>query len=488
MKVNKESILKKQINHNSIATILYLFTSLLFTIPSILYLAKYKTVYHFIHVFTYTFTKAESIYDNYINTIIYLGLFFLLFFLYFTILKNINKIFKAKKNLFCFIVIIGILFSIIIPTTSLDVYSYIGNGWVDSNYHENPYYTSVQDVVNKNGPDEMLGKVARCWRDEPVVYGPVWSLICKGLTCFSFGNITLALYIFKIASFIIFLGSAILIDKITNKKFFVALFALNPFILFEFLSNVHNDIFLVFFILLAIYFIKKKKNISLAVASIAVATGIKYLSILLLPFLLVYVLKEDSLKTKIKKVCFYGIEFIVLLFLFYLVYIKDFQVLSGIFVQQNKYGRSIFLALYYFLNGDQKALNLIKILALSIFAISYIAIILKLFFSKTSKDITFRKTLRTYQIFLLVFTFVLITNFNPWYVIWLFPTLLWQKAKNIRLTLYLSLGALVSYSITYATRVDDETVGIPYLVLMLLTVGILYVYREIHKKMIQKRN
>lgn len=213
----------------------------------------------------------------------------------------------------------------IVPTTSLDVYSYIGNGWVDSHYHENPYYTSVQDITNEYGPDQMLGKVARCWRDEPVVYGPVWSLICRVLTSCSFGNITLALYIFKIASFTIFLTCSFFIYKIARKKKFVLLFALNPFILFEFLSNVHNDIFLIFFILLAIYFIKTKKNITFAVASLAFATGIKYLSILLLPFLLLYALKEEERKNRIKKVILYGIEFAALLGVFYLFYIRDFR-------------------------------------------------------------------------------------------------------------------------------------------------------------------
>lgn len=482
---SKKSILKKQINSTTIVKIIYILCSVLFTVPSIIYLIKNKTVYYFTQVFTYTFIKSSSIVSNYINTIIYLSLFFTLFFCYFYLLKNISKVFKTKKSLFTFILLIGILFSIIIPTTSLDVYSYIGNGWVDSNYHENPYYTSVQDVTNEYGRDEMLGKVARCWRDEPVVYGPVWSLICKILTSFSFGKITNALYIFKIASLIIFMASSLLIYKITNKKFFAALFSLNPFILFEFLSNVHNDIFLIFFILLAIYFIKKK-YISLSVASIALATGIKYLSILLLPFILIYALRKEELKTKIKKTCIYAIEFILIIFVFYMFYIRNLQVLSGIFVQQNKYGRSIFLAIYYLLNGDEKALSLIKIITLSIFAISYIAIILKLFFSKNIRNITFRKTIRTYQTFLLIFTFILITNFNPWYVIWLFPTLMWQKAKNIRYTLYLSLGAINSYAITYLTKVDNETVGIPYLIIMIVTILVLETIRRV--KMKQKNN
>lgn len=303
----------------------YILLSLLLTIPSIAYLLKYKTVYHFIYVFTYTFTKSQTVWGDYLNTILYLCFFFALFFCYFYILKNSKKVLQTKKKLFGFIAVVGILFSIIIPTTSLDVYSYIGNGWVDSHYQENPYYTSVQEVTNQYGPDQMLGKVARCWRDEPVIYGPVWSLICKVITSVSFGKIDVALYLFKLASFLIFMACSILIYKITKKKFFCLFFALNPFILFEFLSNVHNDIFLVFFILLALYFIKNKKNVGMAVASIAVATGIKYLSILLLPFLLIYALREETWKHKVIKTIQYGIEFIVLLALCYLYYIRDLR-------------------------------------------------------------------------------------------------------------------------------------------------------------------
>ncbi len=306
-------------------SMIYVLLSLALAIPSMAYLIQNKTVYYFIHVFTYTFTKAQSMNEQYQNAILYLCLFWLLFACYFYLLKNSKYVFQTKKRLFGFIIIVGILFSIMIPTTSLDVYSYIGNGWVDSHYHENPYYTSVQEVTNQNGIDPMLGKVARCWRDEPVIYGPVWSLICKGLTSISRGNIDIVLYTFKIASLFIFLACSYLIYKITNKKFFCLLFALNPFILFEFLCNVHNDIFLVFFILVAFYFMKEKKNTAMAVACIAIATGIKYLSILLLPFVLVYMLKEENIKGKIKKAIFYGMEFIAILVACYLFYIRDFR-------------------------------------------------------------------------------------------------------------------------------------------------------------------
>lgn len=473
MKINKESVLKKQISLNNIVIMLYLLTSFILTIPSIMYIIKNKTIYNFSYAFRCIFENKGILSTNYFNGILFITLFSLLFLLYFIILKNIKNIFNTKIKLFAFIVVTGILFMIMIPTTSWDVYSYIGNGWVDSNYNENPYYVSVQDVINENGIDEMLGKVARCWLDEPVIYGPIWSLICRILTSISFGNITFSLYTFKFTFLIVYILSSLLIYKITNKKLFTAMFALNPFILFEFLSNVHNDIFLVFFVLLAIYFIKNKNNTFMSVACIAIATGIKYLSILLLPFILIYALRKENLKNRIIKCILYGIEFIALLFIFYVFYVRDLKVLSGIFIQQNKYGRSIFLILWYLLNGNAKVLDLIKLVALLIFACSYIGIVLKLFFNKNNRKINFIKTMRVYQIFLVIFTFVLITNFNPWYVIWLFPTLFYQKAKNIRLSLYLSYGALTSYGITYLTGIDDETVGIHYLMIMIISILVL---------------
>lgn len=469
---------KEETIKNLLIKIMYVITSLLFTIPSIIYLIQNKTVYNFIYVFSYFFTKKVLPTDYYINTIIYIVIFAVLFLLYFYILKNISKIFKNTKRLFVFIAIVGTLFTIIIPNTSLDVYSYIGNGWVDSHYNENPYYTSVEDVTNANGFDEMLGKVARCWREEPVIYGPAWSLICRMVTSVSFGNITIALYEFKILYLAIFIGCSYLIYKVTKKKFFVALFALNPYVLFEFLTNVHNDIFLIFFILLAIYFIKNKNKLYLSVACIAIATAIKYLSILLLPFILIYGLKNEKIKNKIIKTILYFIEFIGLIVIFYLFYIKDLNVLSGIFIQQNKYGRSIFLGLWYLFNKNEQVLFIIKIVSIAIFTIAYISIVLKLFFAKENSKIKIGRILKTYQVFLLIFTFILVTNFNAWYIIWLLPTIFWQKAKNIRNTLYITVGAIYSYAITFFSGIDDETVGILYLCITVGMVALLNLCRK----------
>ena len=462
-----------------ILIIAYLLTSMLFAIPSIIYLLKNKTIYNFVNVFSYTFISSNSKLINYIDTIMYLLLLIALFSLYFVILKNIKKIIKTKKQMFTFIAIVGVIFTLIIPTTSLDIYSYIGNGWVEGNYHENPYYTPVQEILNKHGPDEMLVKVANCWKTETVVYGPAWSLICRILTSLSFGKITNAVFIFKIVYLAIFMLCSLLIYKITRKKFFTMLFALNPFILFEFLSNVHNDLFLAFFVLLAIYFVKNRKKLWLSVASLAVATAIKYLSILLVPFIIIYALKnETNIKSKIFKTIAYVVEFLIIILAFYLIYVKDLKVLAGIFIQQNKYERSLMLILWYIFSKDERLMFIIKTVALAIFAICYITIICKLFFNKQASKLTFRKIMQTYQNFLFIFTFLLITNFNAWYVIWLFPTIMWQKSKTIRATLYLSIGVIVAYAVTYFTKIESRESGIAYFIIMIASLVGMEVFKH----------
>lgn len=347
-------------------------------------------------------------------------------------------------------------------------------GWVDSHYQENPYYTSVAKITNEQGYDQMLGKVARCWREEPVVYGPVWSLICKGLTSLSFGNIDIALLIFKLASLAMYIGSIYLIYRITKKKLFMLLFALNPVVLFDGLSNVHNDLFLVFFILLALYFVLKRKKLSLAVAAIAIATGIKYLSILLLPFLILYRLRKEKVWVRVGKALLYGLEFISILAIGYAVYVRDFNVFAGIFLQQNKYARSLFLGIWYLLKGNTNSIDILKNGLLLLFIASYSIIVLRLLFTKDEKKLCFVPLIRTYQLFLWIFTFILITNFNSWYIMWLLPTMFWQKGRQIKMTTYISIGSILAYAISYATMKDDETVGIPYFIFMIGIAILLY--------------
>ena len=450
--------------------LLFITVVICFAMPSIIYLAENQSIYNFIYQWTFIFKIPKTISTKWINTICFIGLMSIMFILYMLVVKHCNKIFENKKQLIITICIISVLFALIIPYTSTDVYSYIANGWSDSHYHENPYYKSVGQVSDEyHVRDQMQNKIANCWRYETVVYGPLWTLICKLLTSISFGNIDVALAIFKGTNLIVHLINCILIWKITHKKKFVLIYGANPAILFEALSNVHNDIFIVLFILLAIYFVTKKKNLMLSVAFVAMATAIKYLGILILPFIILYHLRKKNILEKIKYCVLYGLEFIVILVGFYAIYVKDLNIFAGLFIQQSKYNRSIMLVFYYLI-GEQST-NILKTALLAVFAILYVYTVIKLLLNNNTE--IFSSYIREYSTLLYIFTFILITNFNSWYILWLFPTLMFLNGKNIRLIINLSYAVEVAYIGSFALYSEAQNLGVLYIFLVAIVTGIL---------------
>lgn len=457
---------KEKVN-KKIYMVLFLICSVMLALPSIIYILKNKTIYKFVWVWTYFFRRPSTQKEKILNAILFCTIITLLFLLYMIIIKKHKAIFKSKKQIITSIVIISMIFLLIIPYTSTDVYSYIANGWSAAHYRENPYYTSTGEIADHyKVSDPMFNKVANCWRYETVVYGPVWTAICTGLSWISFGNIDIALLIFKLANLIIHLLNCLLIYKITKKNLFVVLYGLNPFILFEALSNVHNDIFIVFFILLAIYCIVKKKNLFTAVACIAIATAIKYFAILILPFIVIYTVRDKNVKERIKCCIYCGIEYVAILVLCYIVYLKDLNVLAGLLIQQGKYNRSIFYVLYEVLGKNTEILSKIQNIVLGIFAIYYIYVVIRLLFSK---EIKLYQTIQKYHFILMIFTFILITNFNPWYIMWLYPTMFLLKGKSIKNILHLSYTGQIANIASFALHSEVQILGIPYFIIM--TVG-----------------
>lgn len=445
--------------------IMFFLTSVILALPSIIYLIKNKTIYRFYYVWTYFFRIPRTSNEKIANAILFFIIFTTLFLLYILILKKYKKIFKNKKQIALIIITISILFAIIIPYTSTDVYSYIANGWSASHYGENPYYVSTGEIADTTRQNEpMFNKVAVCWKYETVVYGPLWTVICTVLSWLSFGNIDLAFLIFKIANLIVHLCNCLLIYKITRKNLFVILYGLNPFILFEALSNVHNDIFIVLFILLAIYFTIRKKNLFISVAFLAMATAIKYLAILILPFIVLYYLRKKDIKDRIKYCIICGIEYIAIIAMFYLIYMRDLSVFAGLFIQQGKYNRSIFYILFEFI--EMGTVKNIQLVCFALFAIFYTITCIKLLLQE---KIRFHQTIRKYNIILFIFTFILITNFNAWYIMWLYPTIFWLRSKILSITLILSYLSQIANFASFALWSEATILGIPYLLIM--TVG-----------------
>lgn len=307
------------------------------------------------------------------------------------------------------------------------------------------------------------------WADTTVVYGPVWQLICRLVAGISFGNIDFALLIFKLLNVIVHLCNCYLIYKISNRKIFTLLYGLNPLVLIEGIACVHNDIFVVLFILLALYCLTKKKNLIATIVFLAIATAIKYFTIILLPFIIIYYFREEKPLKRFQKCIQYGLIFLIIFAIPYIFYVRDVQVLKGLFVQQEKLAKSFYVILIeYFRNPDLLPKTVNHIL-LGIFIIVYFFTCIILL---NKKQIHFRDEMKKANYFIMAFLFLLITNFQPWYIMWLFPLLIWQSADNIRWIPQIAIITEFANSI-FLTYGESWPNGVPFIfVLVTFSLGI----------------
>lgn len=307
MKSKLEKIRRNKLTKNKSIKILFIIASIIFAMPSILYLIEKKTIFQFGPYFQFLYDMPIS---RVTQTLLYIFILAILSMLYVLAIKKRKEIFSSTKKMFLFIAIIAMIFVVVLPFLSSDIFYYLGVGRLDSTYHQNPYYTTIKEFVEQEENSQYLQTdtvlaqgYQNDWRDATVVYGPIWTLICKSVASISFGNIDIALLIFKLVNVLVHLGNCYLIYKISHKKLFTCIYGLNPFILIEGIACVHNDIFVVLFILLALYFLTEKKNLVLTVTFLAMATAIKYFAIILLPFVVIYYFREETPLKRFRKMC-----------------------------------------------------------------------------------------------------------------------------------------------------------------------------------------
>ena len=201
---------------------------------------------------------------------------------------------------------------------------------------------------------------------------------------------------------------------------------------------------MIFFILLSLFLLIKKKNILLSVAVLAVAAAIKYFSIILLPFIIIYYFRKEKPGKRFLKCIQYGMWFLFILVLCYLFYIRDFHVLQGLFTMQGRITKNFYVILTKYFTGFSNIANKVNLVLMITFATCYFLKCIELL---KSKELKFRKQMQSAQSFLMIFLLLVITNFQPWYVMWIFPCFIWQKAQNIKAVIGISIISQFANSI-----------------------------------------
>lgn len=214
---------------------------------------------------------------------IFVTVFFIFygFFIWLTTKKKLSP-----KEIFLLIAAtVGVLFFSYPAMLSYDIFNYIATSKVLFFYHENPYIIMPIEFIT----DPLLSFTHAA--NKIALYGPVW-IILTGVPYFvGLGNFIINLFAIKFFIAMFYFTTTFLIWKISKNFMSLILFALNPLIVVETLVSSHNDIVMVYFVLLSFYLCLKKK-IFFAIILFILSILIKYATILLFPIFLFIVWKN----------------------------------------------------------------------------------------------------------------------------------------------------------------------------------------------------
>ena len=113
--------------------------------------------------------------------------------------------------------------------------------------------------------------------------------------------------------------------SVKNVIIFIAIISLLFMLILPFLSS---DIYLVLFILLALYFLLKLNSKIFAILFLALSIAIKYSTVLIVPFILIYMYKDKSVPKRFAYCIISGLSIIGIVGLLYLPYYRDYTIFN----------------------------------------------------------------------------------------------------------------------------------------------------------------
>jgi alpha-1,6-mannosyltransferase len=205
-----------------------------------------------------------------------------LYLLYKLSKTNINIEPSIPKQLFAWAIIFSLIICLAIPVLVLDFWYPIAWGRMVVN-GINPYYTTLREMPGLIN-DLPMGQIA-----VKMMYGPLWAVTSGGIMGLAGGRLWLGAVALKILIFSLWNGSLWLIYMLLkdfpawNQSVGILIFGWLPIGLIQSVGDGHNDIAMVFFILLWLYGLNQNWNIRARLSLIG-SILIKYVSAPLLFF------------------------------------------------------------------------------------------------------------------------------------------------------------------------------------------------------------
>lgn len=168
------------------------------------------------------------------------------------------------------------------PLFSRDVYAYLAQGRLLAEGYD-PYAYGVSQL-----PGWFIEGVDPMWGETPSPYGPLFLMVARGVAVFVGDQVFLAALMFRMLAVLGLIGMLVLVPKLAafhgiDQAKAIWLAVLNPLVIMHFVAGGHNDAIMVA-LLLAAFHAASRGSIALGASAVALATSVKPIALLALPF------------------------------------------------------------------------------------------------------------------------------------------------------------------------------------------------------------
>lgn len=169
--------------------------------------------------------------------------------------KKISQEISLKKIILV-LSVLGIFSLFFVPVGSNDLYSYIFQSRVLSEFGQNPYIHSYGEFSD----DVLFGELSNKWDSKTSPYGPVFIYFASVVSKFAGNNIIVLLGCFKSIFICFHILGLIILSKLSKNRKVQYLYAFNPLIVFETYINGHNEILISTLLLLSFLALQTNKD------------------------------------------------------------------------------------------------------------------------------------------------------------------------------------------------------------------------------------
>ncbi|MEZ5014750.1 MAG: hypothetical protein R2794_10710 [Chitinophagales bacterium] len=353
------------------------------------------------------------------------------------------------------LIILGLLIRFILlfcmPNLTDDFYRFVWDGRITWS-GGNPYAFTPYQLLQNNYDNNSIHGLNKILYNQlnSKEYFTIYPPLCQGLfawsAALSANNVMLQVLWLKFFLFLFECGTVLMLGKVLRDMqlpvYLQFLYILNPLVILELSANIHLESLMIFFLLLAIWALVRKRTLLSAVV-FGVAIGVKMWPLMFLPLLFRYLGWKQALRY-CAIACMTGLALLLPMLL-------QFRHAAGsfnLYFRQFEYNASIFYFLKWIIGKDahydtfvlmRNILPFLTLAGIGILSFRY------------KRVAFFNALLFAFTIFCLFATTV-----HPWY---LTPLVFLSVFSSYRYAIYWSFFIFLSYS-TYRTSAYLENYGL----------------------------